>query len=100
VKVWQNGLRAPRRLPAEFEIVVIDARRTRSLRAGLLSYHHAAADTPLAGFAAAPWERSAHPAAHHLGSRCGTGGIRASAGPLGAARRPTSTTGSFNQEGN
>ena len=47
--------RASRRLPADFEIVVIDAHRTRAFQAELLTYYLAAADTPPAGFVSDPW---------------------------------------------
>jgi D-alanyl-D-alanine dipeptidase len=47
--------RASRRLPADFEIVVIDAHRTRAFQAELLTYYLRAADTPLAGFVSDPW---------------------------------------------
>ncbi len=47
--------RASRRLPADFEIVVIDAHRTRAFQAELLAYYLAAANTPLAGFVSDPW---------------------------------------------
>jgi len=47
--------RASRGLPADFEIVVIDAHRTRAFQAELLAYYRAAAGTPLAGFVSDPW---------------------------------------------
>ncbi len=47
--------RASRRLPADFEIVVIDAHRTRAFQAELLGYYLAAASTPLTDFISDPW---------------------------------------------
>ncbi len=47
--------RASHRLPADFEIVVIDAHRTRAFQAELLNYYLATAESPLAGFVADPW---------------------------------------------
>jgi zinc D-Ala-D-Ala dipeptidase len=46
--------RASRRLPADFEIVVIDAHRTRAFQAELLAYY-LAESTSLAGYVADPW---------------------------------------------
>ena len=53
--------RASRRLPADFEIVVIDAHRTRSFQAELLTYYLAAANTPPAGFVSDPWSNAPVP---------------------------------------
>jgi zinc D-Ala-D-Ala dipeptidase len=47
--------RASRRLPADFEIVVIDAHRTRAFQAELLTYYLVAANAPPAGFVSDPW---------------------------------------------
>ena len=47
--------RASRRLPADFEIVVIDAHRSRAFQAELLAYYLAAASAPPAGFVSDPW---------------------------------------------
>lgn len=53
--VLERLLCASRRLPADFEIVVIDAHRTRAFQAELLAYYRNAAQTPLAGFVSDPW---------------------------------------------
>jgi zinc D-Ala-D-Ala dipeptidase len=46
--------RASRRLPPDFEIVVLDAHRTRDFQAELLA-HYLTSSTSLAGFVADPW---------------------------------------------
>lgn len=53
--------RASRRLPADFEIVVIDAHRTRAFQAELLTYYLATANTPPAGFVSDPWSNAPVP---------------------------------------
>ncbi|HEY3978077.1 MAG TPA: M15 family metallopeptidase [Streptosporangiaceae bacterium] len=48
--------RASRRLPPDFEIVVIDGHRTRAFQAELLAYYQAGARSgPLDGYVADPW---------------------------------------------
>jgi zinc D-Ala-D-Ala dipeptidase len=68
--------RASRRLPPDFEIVVIDAHRTRAFQAELLAYYQAAAEAlprraaspragpaagPLDGYVADPWSNEPVP---------------------------------------
>jgi len=54
--------RASRRLPPEFEIVVIDAHRTRAFQAELWAHYSAATTaTSLGGFVADPWGDSPVP---------------------------------------
>jgi D-alanyl-D-alanine dipeptidase len=53
--------RASRRLPDDFEIVVIDAHRTRAFQAELLTYYLQVADTPLVGFVSDPWSNTPVP---------------------------------------
>lgn len=59
--VLERLQRASRRLPADFEIVVIDAHRTRAFQAELLAYYREAAGTPLAGFVSDPWSNTPVP---------------------------------------